>query len=247
MPLEEKYNWKELCDLTLGRIKQYLKPREEATFKKWFMAREQLGYLFDYQMILRAFRIWQELKDGLDHFIVISGREGFGKSTFAIQLAAWVNPNFTMSSICYGARGYLDVLGRKAEEYNGDSSLLETESILLDEGTELLSRESLNMTNRVLTKSFFIQRALKFLVITCIPNFFMLDITLRNHRARTLIEVLSRGHYICITGSGIRKIAKEGLQSKQIKGISLKKGTFWHGSFRKKFPITVSRQYSENN
>lgn len=117
MTLTKQYSWEELCGLTLEKIQGSLKATEIPTFKKWFMKREKVGYLFDYQMILRCFRIWQELEQGLDHFLVIAGREGFGKSTFSFQIAAWVNPNgFGLNNICYGTKSYLDILSRKAKE-----------------------------------------------------------------------------------------------------------------------------------
>ncbi|MFC1704715.1 hypothetical protein ACFLZ6_00115 [Nanoarchaeota archaeon] len=115
--LEDKYNWSELCDITVGKIEHKLKQKEVPSFKKWFMQREGIGYRFDYQLVLRAYRIWQELQNNLDHFAVISGREGFGKSTLALQLASWVNPNFQLTNVCYGAKSFLDILGNRADEF----------------------------------------------------------------------------------------------------------------------------------
>lgn len=121
------------------------------------------------------------------------------------------------------------------------------ESIVLDEGTELLSRESLNVMNRSLTKTFFVQRALNFLVITNIPNFHMLDSVIRLHRCRTLIEVIARGRYKCITGKGIGIVAKEGQQFKEVTGVKLPEGLWWHGQFSIDFPAAINRQEYENH
>ncbi|MFC1704716.1 hypothetical protein ACFLZ6_00120 [Nanoarchaeota archaeon] len=117
----------------------------------------------------------------------------------------------------------------------------DSQSIVMDEGTELLSREAFNVTNRILTKSFFIQRALKCFVIICVPNFHMLDSVVRHHRVRTLLEVIDRGKYKAITGEGIKKIAKEGAATKDVSRISLRNGQFWHGYFAKEFPRTLNR------
>jgi len=122
MVLENKYSWDELCEKTLFKLQEKLKEKEIPTFKKWFMERERIGYLFDYQMVLRCFRIWQELQKGLDHFMVLSGREGFGKSTFSFQIASWVNPDFNLNNVCYGVRDYLDVLSRKVGEYANENN-----------------------------------------------------------------------------------------------------------------------------
>jgi len=59
--LDQKYTWQQLCDRTLTKIQQGLKPGEHNKFKQWFMERETLGYLFDYQLILRCYKIWKEL------------------------------------------------------------------------------------------------------------------------------------------------------------------------------------------
>ncbi len=238
--------WAEVCDIVFDRIGHKLSKKDRPIFKNWFMKREKLGYLFDYVLILRCFRIWQEIERNLDHFIVISGREGYGKTTLSFAISAWVNPDgFSMDNVCYGAKAYLDILSKKAAKYKYGS--VNSESIVLDEGTELLSRESLNVTNRSLTKTFFVQRTLKFLVIVNIPNFHMLDITIRNHRVRTLIEITRRGRYKCISGKGIKIIAKEGQYTKQVDGIKIPTGTWWEGDFAKDFPPMIDRLEYENH
>ncbi len=239
--LEEGKTWEEIYEHIYSQIGYSLKKSEERTFKKWFMYREKLGFFFDSLLILRCFRIWQEIERNLDHFIVISGREGFGKTTLSFQIAAWVNPDgFELGNVCYGAKRYLEILSEKARKYRPDKNT-ESESLVLDEGTELLSRESLNVTNRSLIKTFFVQRTLKFLVIVNIPNFHMLDIAIRMHRVRTLIEVTDRGKYRCITGKGIPIIAKEGQVTKQVSSVKIPNGTFWQGYFRKDFPPMIDR------
>jgi len=120
-PLEDVMTWKELYNHTLKQIGEKIKPSETTTFKKWFMEREKIGKRFDSVMVLRCFRIWQQLKNKLDHFIVLCGREGFGKSTFSFQIASWVNPNFDMDNICYGAQSYLNILGKKAKSCVDDA------------------------------------------------------------------------------------------------------------------------------
>lgn len=243
--LEEQYTWVELFNHIFPKIKRKLKPSEHTQFKKWFMKRECVGYFFDPVMILRCFRIWQDLQKDLDHFVVISGREGFGKTTFSFQIASWVNPNFNLDNVAYGVKRYLDIMHRKQKEIKKgmlNITKIPTESIVLDEGTELLSRESLNLSNRILTKSFFVQRALKFLVITNVPNFFMIDVVMRLHRVRTLIDVIGRGKYKAITGKGIRLVAEYGMKTKSISSARIPDGSFWHGSFNKSFPKSIDKK-----
>lgn len=208
------------------------------------MERETVGYLFDYILVLRCYRIWEELENNLDHFIVCSGREGRGKSTLSIQIASWIYPQFNLSHICYDAATFVGLLRLRAKGLQTTPE--DVKCIVMDEGTELLGREFQHLTNRVLTKSFFIQRALKFLVIINIPNFFMLDKVVRQHRVRTLIYVKKRGLYKCITGKGIDSVAEYGFR-REISEIKLKQEDWWTGYFNKDFPSNVSREEYEGN
>lgn len=246
--LENTMSWEEVHDHLFLKIGRKINKADRPIFKKWFMEREFLGLSFDAIMVLRCFRIWQEIEKGLDHFVVISGREGYGKSTLSFQIAAWINPKgFGLKNICYSAKEYLSVLSKKSEEYSKQGYKKHSESLVMDEGTELLSRESLSITNRSLAKSFFIQRALNFLVIVNIPNFHMLDGVIRNHRCRTLIELTNRGKYKGITKKGIPIVAKEGLLTKSVLGVKIPYGTFWEGGFRIDFPPMINRKEYEDH
>ena len=237
--LEQQYpDWNDLCDHILTKIT--IKKGEQKKFREWFMEREPLGLRFDPKMIKRCYFIWKELKKGLDHFIVICGREGWGKSTLAINIAAWIDPRFTKARIVSNTQEYLEQLHKKADAIKETGIDRENaESLVLDEGTDLLSRESLSKTNVMLTKTFFIQRALGFLVIVNIPNFFMLDTVVRLHRVRTLIELTGAKEYKAITSKGIKIVAKVGAKEKNVLGVKLPTNWFWYGSFQFKFPNTV--------
>lgn len=235
--LDETMTWQELANKTLNKISHIIPQKEHDKFLKWFAEREKIGYNFDPLLWARCYNIAKELHSNLDHFIVISGREGTGKSTLANQIASCIIPDHKVENNCVKAEQYVEAMRRKASANKGAPKSFD--SIILDEGSELLSRESYNITNRVLVKTFFVQRALKFLVIVNIPNFHMLDSVIRNHRVRTLIEVISKGDYKCITGKGIKIIAKEGSATKEVAGVRLPNGHFWHGHFNKDFPKTL--------
>jgi len=237
--LEQSMTWSELCDHTINKLKGHFKTEKDIRqFKDWFMLREKVGYRFDAVLIFRAYNIWKDLHNNLDHFAVICGREGFGKTTLSVQLASWVDPDFSCDSIVYGSSAYVKVLQSKMEKYNRGEEI-KPESLVLDEGTELLSRESLNESNRVLTKTFFVQRALKYLVFINIPNFHMLDTIVRKHRVRTLIEVTDRGRYKAIVGVGIQIVTKDGERQKAVSNVRLPIGCWWEGYFNKDFPSNI--------
>jgi len=242
--LEERFpEWSDLCNHVFSKISDKLPENHHKKFKSWFMKREQIGYRFDYRMILRCYKIWVDLNDNLDHFVVISGREGAGKSTFSFQIASWIIPWFTENNIVYTAAEYLKKLDKKSKKFlksmEDGSAMPRVDSLIMDEGTELLSTETQKITNRILSKSFFVQRALRFLVIINIPNFFFLDSVVRNHRVKTLIDVNSRGLYTCYTGKAIKLIAKYGMKDKNISGVTVPNGTFFQGRFRKDFPLNL--------
>lgn len=237
-------SWNEICDRVINKIGSALKSDSEIKqFKTWFMEREIIGYRFDPMLILKSYYIGKQLHKNLDHFIVVCGKEGYGKSTIAFQIASWVNPNFNLNNITYSANGYINILKRKAQ----GNDIETPESLVMDENTELLSRESLSMSNRVLTKTFFVQRRLHFLVIMCIPNFFMLDSVVREHRVSTVIYIKQRGDYRAIVGKGIKLVNEYGKKEKNIERVSLPPGTYWDGHFNDNFPKTIDPEEYDKN
>lgn len=243
--LEDRMSWKELFIHIFPKVKSELKKNEYKQFQEWFMEREKVGYLFDPVLVLRCYHIWKELSSGLDHFIVIEGREGTGKSTIAAQVVAWVAlDGFTVNNICTTLRDFVSVLDERYKECQ-DGPPLDIRGLTLDEGNELLSKEAMSTSNKIFLKLFNVQRILRFNVAICIPNFFMLDKTVRTHRTKTLICVKERGDYRAFTGKAIPLIAKWGENEKSWKQVRIPNGTFWDGHFSKDFPKTIDRQEYE--
>src|SRR3990167_8531161 len=87
----------------------------------------------------------------------------------------------------------------------------EKKCLQMDEGgMDLFAREAMRSSNVWLNKTFFAQRFLNVHTTICIPNFYMLDSGVREHRVKTLILVLHRGMYKVIVGEGIR-MANDGI------------------------------------
>lgn len=225
-------------------IGKYLPEKEQPKFKEWFMYRlNKLGYCFDAMLILRAYHIYKELKNGLDHFVVFTGREGTGKSTLCIQFIAWIVPdNFTNKDICTTFEGFLARLSARYKQVRENINVLENhKGLTLDEGNELLAREAMSKHNVFFQKVFNIQRALGFAIGICIPNFFMLDTTVRDHRVKTLIHVIERGKYRCIFSQGIKWVSKEGKFTKNVIVPSLSRKFYFNGYFNQYFPNTIDK------
>jgi len=115
-------------------------------------------------------------------------------------------------------------------------------SILIDEGgISLFSRESLTQSNKILAKTFMVQRFLNVHVCICIPHFWSLDTLVRNHRINTLIIITKRGKYKAIVGQGIKILNKLGKKdtTKPLQALPIPYKYFWEGDFYKDFPKNI--------
>lgn len=245
LTLENNYTWEQIGEQTADKIEKNVKSKgwNRKHFLEWFQQRKKVGYRFSWEMIFRAYKIWKQLKDENDHFICIVGGEGSGKTTLALQLGAWINPEMTKEDILYNANEYIYRLQQIAENYKEDQIINKDKVLIMDEGgIDLFSREAMKLSNRQLSKCFFVQRFLNTAVIICIPNFFMLDPVIRDHRCETLISITKRGCYKAITGTGIPYVSKMGMKNKNVNTVKLMDGTFWTGRFSIMYPSTISKE-----
>lgn len=241
--LEKQLSWDEIAEKIANQITANNIALNKPKFIEWFKQREKIGLRFDWQLIFRCYTICQTLNNNDDHFTVLVSREGQGKSTLGMQLASWTSPEtFSLKYTCYNSHDYLTLLKKVAEEKE-TSNTEEKKTLFLDEAAlDLFSREAMTLNNRWLSKAFFTQRFLNCHVILAIPNFFMLDSIVREHRVRTLISILSKGHYKGITGAGINVINQNGTKyHKQINSIPIPDGHFWTGNFNKPFPNNIDQ------
>ncbi len=124
------------------------------------------------------------IKKNYDGFIVISGREGFGKSTLAGQIAVYLDPTYDLSRCCFTADQFIE----SAEEAK------KFQAIVFDETMGYLSsRGAMSSFNRDLIKIFSEMRSKNLFIILCIPNFFELDRYPAMHRSTGLLYIYKRG------------------------------------------------------
>ena len=200
--LEDKMTWEELVERTISKIDRY-KPAgfNKKHFKKWMMKRKGRGYLFDYLLIWKCYNISKSLADDYDHFMIIAGKEGTGKSTLAIQICSWIDLSFNPKRICFNIRQFLKELAERKP----------AQAIQIDEaGLDLFSREAMNYMNRLLIKTFMIIRQRRLFVCLCLPNFHILDSYVRDHRVNTLLQIKQRGYYMGFLETAIKTISKDG-------------------------------------
>lgn len=249
--LEKKYTWEDLGSLTADRIEKYQlikKGWNRKKFLEWFMIRKKLGYLFDWKLIARAYKIWTDLNTESDHFTCIVGSEGSGKSTLAVQFMSWISPNAALDDITYTMNQFISKMSDIADDYHQNKIDQNDKSIVMDEGAiDLFSRESMKKSNRVLAKTFFVQRFLNVHVIICIPRFQYLDSVIRDHRVKTLISIFKRGKCKVIVGQKGFNVLNTGIKKeKNINHIQIPYGSFFQADFSKEFPHTIDKSKYEN-
>ena len=128
----------------------------------------------------------KDVKKDFDSFIVITGREGFGKSTLAFQVATYLDPTFNLGRVVFTAEQFVDAV-ENAERY---------ECIVFDETMGYLgSRGAMSKFNRSLVKVMSEMRSKNLFIILCIPNFFELDRYPAIHRSTGLLHIYKRGRF----------------------------------------------------
>lgn len=125
------------------------------------------------------------VKKNHDGFILISAREGFGKTTLGLQLITYLDPTFNLNRVCFTPEQFLEAV-EGAEKFQG---------ILFDETMWALgSRNAMTQINRVLIKVMSEMRSKNLFIVMCIPNFFMMDWYVALHRSTGLLYISKRGH-----------------------------------------------------
>ncbi len=123
------------------------------------------------------------LRKNYDAFLIVSGREGFGKSTLAAQIAVYMDHNYNIDRCCFTPKQFVEAAD-KANKF---------EAVVFDETAGFLSsRGAMSSFNRDLIKVFSEMRHKNLVIILCIPNFFEMDRYPALHRSEALLHVYKR-------------------------------------------------------
>ena len=124
-------------------------------------------------------------KKDRDYVVVIDGEEGAGKSTFASQMAHYVDRTFDQSMMSLTPDEFLSNINRAKK----------SQAVVFDEAfTGLASRSSLSQVNKMIVELMMEMRKKNLFVIICIPSVFYLEKYVCLHRARALFHTyISRG------------------------------------------------------
>lgn len=178
-----------------------------------------------------SFKIKKKLLNNYDHITIITGKEGRGKSTFANKLAVMTDSGISIDYVCYKP---MDLINALKIAKKGDS-------IWIDEGALFLfSRDAMGGANKLFIKLFTISRQLNLHIIICIPNFFILDTYLREHRVNSLFHITDRGKYKYFSEQVLSLVSVFGRKSKNVMSpdIKLNKG-FRYGWFNSYWPDSL--------
>lgn len=127
-----------------------------------------------------------------DFVICVDGREGSGKSTFALQLGKYIDPTLNLSRVVFSPEDFREaILNAKKGQ-----------CIIYDEAfTGFSSRASLSPVNKVLVSLAMQMRQKNLCIIVVLPTIYLLDRYMAIFRTRALIHVFEshgkRG-YFCL-------------------------------------------------
>ena len=144
-------------------------------------------------------RIKEALAKDLDWLHIVTGYEGVGKTTLALDMCFYIDPNFNINKIVFSS----------AELIKAVRNSKPGEAILVDEGALVFfSRDSMTKAAKQAVKLLTGMRTYNLFLCICVPDFFILDKYIRDHRVRSVCNVTDRGMANFYFNSNVRKIDK---------------------------------------
>lgn len=227
--LTETLSWEEIAEKIMNET-----GHNESKFKQWLMSKQNLGgYFFNSLTWRNCYSIYKKINNtDDDHIEVVSGTEGSGKSTIAIQKLCVVDPTFCRNRIFNNPLELFQWL----QDNDGNTK---GKGILLDEGNLFLfSRQAMTKGSINMVQLFTLMRQANLYVVICIPHFKTIDSYVREHRIDSLIRIKTKHkNFIYYSKPGIEIIniaMRKGLTFKEIR---VKSGTFYNGYWNKFLPV----------
>lgn len=192
-----------------------------------------------YFMEPKLIRVWDSLKGNKlvekdeDRIYIVDGRERSGKSLFAIQQAAYIDPTFAKNiagRICFTPEDFLKAI----------RSCPKGSVIIFDEAFRgLSSRSAVSKVNKLIIQALMEAGQRNLILFIVLPSFFMLDIYAAMHRSTCLFHVYKskqgrRGYFRVYNYKKKAQLYQIGLK----KGMSYRKPfSKFAGRFYGKYPI----------
>ena len=121
------------------------------------------------------------LEGNQDRIYVISGREGLGKSTLAMQLSYVLDPTITVDNIVFSSKQFEERI-RTLDKFK---------ALIYDEGfSGLSSKGSISKENKRLVQLLMMCRQRNLFIFIVLPSFFLLEKYVALFRSTALFNVL---------------------------------------------------------
>lgn len=123
-------------------------------------------------------------KRNFDFFGIVLAREGDGKSTLALEMASYMNSDFTVDQVIMTDRDWQKMRGK----------LKKGMAIIFDEGTEIaFSRDAMKRDVKAFAKEITQIRGIGLFMLFCVSDIRNVDRFLRERRAFALFYIPKRG------------------------------------------------------
>jgi len=225
--LTDDMTWEEITE----KIMRESDEPNNNKFRKWLLSKKRLGgYFFNSILWNNCFEVYKKINfTDDDHFYMITGKEGVGKSTLAQQIACVIDPTFNRSRIMNDQLKWFKWLRHDAKR---------GQAVILDEGNLFLfSRDAMKSGNINTIKLITLMRQANLCLIICVPKFETIDNYIRTHRVDSLIRITQKHQsFTYYTDDAIRiinKCLKKGMEWNDIK---IPYGDFFEGYWNKFLP-----------
>ncbi len=179
------------------------------------------------------------LKHNTSMVMIVDGRSGMGKTTFANQIAKFLDNDYDLNKIHYNPTTFLE----GADDKIGLANAKKGDCIMFDEAMLISSRSALSQINRMIIQGMSMIRSKQLFVIFCVNSIFDLDKNLAISRADLLIHVygenlIDRGHFLAFFKAKGQPDRIKQLYISGKKGYSYKfPRSNMHGRFSKDFIV----------
>lgn len=157
-----------------------------------------------------------------DYVLLIDGVEGTGKSTFGLQLARYVDPDFSIDRVCFNAEEFKNAVIKAKKG----------QCVMFDEAVAgLSSGESIAKIGKMLKSLMMQMRQKNLFVLVVIPSVFELNRYVTLHRARAMLRTYEskgrRGYWVGYNKKDLKNGYLLGKQTYSFKKRSPFKGRFY--------------------
>lgn len=138
-----------------------------------------------HEVILDLIR--EKQKDNWDAVILVTGKEGVGKSSLVLTCLDYLGIKSCKGTVAMNGNQFMEIL--VDADYGG--------VIVSDEaGESLFSRDAMSTVTKTLVKVFIQIRAKRLLTFLVLPNIAYIDKYFRTHRVTCMFHVYRRGYYV---------------------------------------------------